>query len=68
MKIPAYLSTTRQYLFSAILITLTTFFFFALRDFLDTTLVALLYLIPIGVITTTSGFTAGLHTCRSPST
>jgi len=60
MKLPAYLSVTWQYFFSALLITLTTFFFFALRDFLDTTLVALLYLIPIGVITTTSGFTPGI--------
>ncbi len=60
MKIPAYLSTTWQYLFSAGLIALTTLLFFALRDFLDTTLVALLYLIPIGVITTFGGFTPGI--------
>jgi two-component system sensor histidine kinase KdpD len=60
MKIPAYLSTTWQYLFSAVLIALTTVLFFALRDYLDTTLVALLYLIPIGIITTTSGFTPGI--------
>jgi two-component system, OmpR family, sensor histidine kinase KdpD len=60
MKIPNYLSAAWQYLFSAVLIVLTTLVFFALRDFLDTTLVALLYLIPIGVITTTSGFTPGI--------
>ncbi len=60
IKSSFYLSSTWQYLFSAALIALTTFFFFALRDFLDTTLVALLYLIPIGVITTTSGFTPGI--------
>jgi two-component system sensor histidine kinase KdpD len=60
MKLPAYLSAAWQYFFSAVLIALTTLFFFALRDFLDTTLVALLYLIPIGVITTTSGFTPGI--------
>ncbi|MCA1899492.1 MAG: DUF4118 domain-containing protein [Chloroflexi bacterium] len=60
MKPLAYLSTVWHYLFSALLIALTTLFFFALRDFLDTTLVALLYLIPIGVITTTSGFTPGI--------
>ncbi|MBI5953888.1 MAG: DUF4118 domain-containing protein [Chloroflexi bacterium] len=60
MKTPNYLSATWQYLFSAALIALTTLVFFALRDFLDTTLVALLYLIPIGVITTTSGFTPGI--------
>ncbi len=60
MKLPAYLSTVWHYLFSTLLIVLTTLFFFTLRDFLDTTLVALLYLIPIGVITTTSGFTPGI--------
>ena len=60
MKAPAYLSTAWQYFISIALIALTTLFFFALRDFLDTTLVALLYLIPIGVITTTSGFTPGI--------
>jgi two-component system sensor histidine kinase KdpD len=60
MKIPAYLSTAWHYLFSVALIALTTLLFFALRDFLDTTLVALLYLIPIGVITTTNGFTPGI--------
>lgn len=60
MKIPAYLSVTWQYFLSAALIALTTLLFFALRDFLDTTLVALLYLIPIGVITTFGGFTPGI--------
>ncbi len=60
MKIPAYLSSTWQYLLSAALIAITTFFFIALRDFLDTTLVALLYLIPIGIITTYGGFTPGI--------
>jgi two-component system sensor histidine kinase KdpD len=60
MKLPAYLSAAWQYFFPAALIALTTLLFFALRDYLDTTLVALLYLIPIGVITTTSGFTPGI--------
>ena len=60
MKISAYLSVTWRYIFSAALIALITFFFIALRDFLDTTLVALLYLIPIGVITTYGGFTPGI--------
>jgi two-component system sensor histidine kinase KdpD len=60
MKIPAYLSAAWQYLFSVLLIALTTLVFFALRDYLDTTLIALLYLIPIGIITTTSGFTPGI--------
>jgi two-component system, OmpR family, sensor histidine kinase KdpD len=60
MKPSSSFSSTLIYLFSAALIALTTLFFFALRDFLDTTLVALLYLIPIGVITTYGGFTSGI--------
>jgi two-component system sensor histidine kinase KdpD len=60
MRPSPYFSSTLQYLFSIALIALTTLFFFALRDFLDTTLVALLYLIPIGVITTYGGFTPGI--------
>jgi two-component system sensor histidine kinase KdpD len=60
MKTPPYLRSTWQYLLSGILITLTTLLFFALRDLLDTTLVALLYLIPIGMITTLGGFTPGI--------
>jgi len=60
MKTPPYLRSTWQYLLSGILIALTTLLFFALRDLLDTTLVALLYLIPIGMITTLGGFTPGI--------
>jgi two-component system sensor histidine kinase KdpD len=60
MKSFTRFSTTWKYLISAALIALTTLFFFALRDFLDTTLVALLFLIPIGVITTYGGFTPGI--------
>jgi two-component system sensor histidine kinase KdpD len=60
MKIPPYLSAVWQYLFSAVLIALTTLLFFSLRNFLDTTIVALLFLIPIGVITTTCGFAPGI--------
>jgi two-component system, OmpR family, sensor histidine kinase KdpD len=60
MKPSPYFFSTWQYLFSVALIALTTLLFFALRDFLDTTLVALLYLIPIGIITTYGGFTPGI--------
>jgi two-component system sensor histidine kinase KdpD len=60
MKSLTRFSTTWKYLISAALIALTTLFFFALRDFLDTTLVALLFLIPIGLITTYGGFTPGI--------
>jgi len=60
MKNSPYFSSTWQYLLSGVLIALTTFLFYVLRDFLDTTLVALLYLIPIGVITMYAGFTPGI--------
>jgi two-component system sensor histidine kinase KdpD len=60
MKNSPYFSQTWQYLLSGVLITLTTILFYVLRDFLDTTLVALLYLIPIGVITTFAGFAPGI--------
>ena len=60
MKTSSYFSLTWQYFLSGVLIALTTLLFFALRDLLDTTLVALLYLIPIGVITTFAGFAPGV--------
>jgi len=60
MKNSPYFSSTWQYLLSGVLITLTTLLFFALRDLLDTTIVALLYLIPIGVVTTLGGFAPGI--------
>lgn len=60
MKTSPYFSPTWQYLLSGVLIALTTVLFFALRDLLDTTLVALLYLIPIGIITTFAGFAPGI--------
>jgi two-component system, OmpR family, sensor histidine kinase KdpD len=60
LKTPRYFSSTWHYLLSGVLIALTTALFYVLRDFLDTTLVALLYLIPIGVITTFAGFTPGI--------
>ncbi|HRJ76163.1 MAG TPA: DUF4118 domain-containing protein, partial [Anaerolineales bacterium] len=54
------LSKTWQYLFSVVLIALTTTLFYFLRDFLNTTIVALLYLIPIGVITGIGGLFLGI--------
>jgi two-component system sensor histidine kinase KdpD len=54
------LSRTWQYLFSVVLIALTTTLFYFLRDFLNTTIVALLYLIPIGVITGIGGLFLGI--------
>lgn len=60
MKTSHYFSSTWQYLLSATLIALTTALFFVLRDMLDTTIIVLLYLIPIGVITTFGGFAPGI--------
>ncbi len=49
-----------QYLFALLLIAAITAVLFVLRDLLDTTLVALLYLIPLGVITATWGLAPGI--------
>lgn len=51
---------TWRYLFSVLLIALTTFIFHLLRGWLDTPLIALLFLIPIGVITTLGGLAPGI--------
>ena len=45
MRISSFLSLSRQYLLSFVLIASVTTLFFALRDALDATLIALLYLI-----------------------
>jgi two-component system sensor histidine kinase KdpD len=49
-----------QYFLSILLIASITAIFFALRDVLDTTLVALLYLIPLGLITAFWGLGPGI--------
>jgi len=49
-----------QYFLSVILIASITAIFFALRDVLDTTLIALLYLIPLGMITAFWGLGPGI--------
>src|SRR5215208_909327 len=56
----SFLSHLWQYLLSFLLIALITVLFFALRDVLDTTLVALLYLIPLGMITALWGLGPGI--------
>lgn len=53
-------SKTWHYLFSVAFIALSTVIFYLLRDMLNTTIVALLYLIPIGVITGLGGLVAGI--------
>ena len=56
------LSTSRfwHYLVAFVVITFITAIFFTLRDVLDTTLIALLYLIPLGVITAYLGLGPGI--------
>jgi len=49
-----------QYFLSVILIASITVIFFGLRDVLDTTLIALLYLIPLGMITAFWGLGPGI--------
>lgn len=56
------LSTSRfwHYLVAFVVIAFITAIFFTLRDVLDTTLIALLYLIPLGVITAYLGLGPGI--------
>jgi len=59
-KPSSFISRPSQYLFAFGLITLATAILFALREALDTTLVALLYLIPLGLITAYWGLGPGI--------
>ena len=49
-----------QYILAFIFLSLITGGLFVLRDVLDTTLIALIYLIPLGIITARWGLTAGI--------
>ena len=60
MRSSSFLLRFWQYFLSIILIPSITAIFFALRDALDTTLVALLYLIPLGMITAFWGLVPGI--------
>jgi two-component system, OmpR family, sensor histidine kinase KdpD len=60
MQSSPLISRLLHYLFALVLIALVTAIFFTLRDVLDTTLVALLYLIPLGVITAYWGLGPGI--------
>jgi two-component system sensor histidine kinase KdpD len=60
MRISSFLSISRQYLLALVLIASVTALFFALRDALDSTLIALLYLIPLGMITAFWGLGPGI--------
>ena len=55
-----FLSRLGQYILAFLLIAVITIIFFALRDVLETTLIALLYLIPLGIITAYLGLGPGI--------
>jgi len=60
MQNSSFLSRLWQYWLSFLLIGFITVLFFALRDVLETTLIALLYLIPLGIITAYWGLGPGI--------
>ena len=60
MRISSLVSRFGQYILSIGLIASITAVFFALRDGLDITLIALLYLIPLGLITAYWGLGPGI--------
>src|SRR5215210_1753317 len=60
MKSSSFLPHVWKYLFAFVLIASITAVFFVLRDELDTTLIALLYLIPLGMITAQFGLGPGI--------
>src|SRR6266508_6659200 len=60
MRSTSFLSQAWKYLLAFILIASITTIFFFLRGVLDTTLVALLYLIPLGIITAYWGLGPGI--------
>ena len=60
MRISSLISRSGQYFLAIGLIASITAIFFTLRDTLDTTLIALLYLIPLGLITDLWGLGPGI--------
>jgi two-component system sensor histidine kinase KdpD len=60
MRSPSFFSRSWQYLLAFVLVAIITTIFFVLRDVLDTTLIALLYLIPLGLITAFWGLGPGI--------
>jgi two-component system sensor histidine kinase KdpD len=60
MRISSLISQSGRYFLAIGLIASVTAVFFNMRDVLDTTLVALLYLIPLGLITAFWGFGIGI--------
>ncbi|MFZ5905526.1 MAG: sensor histidine kinase [Chloroflexota bacterium] len=60
MRSSTFLSRFWQYFLPVVIIASITAIFFALRDALDTTLIALLYLLPLGMITAFWGLGPGI--------
>ncbi|MBI5934288.1 MAG: DUF4118 domain-containing protein [Chloroflexi bacterium] len=60
MRSPSFLIRSWQYLAAFALIALVTAVFYVLREALDTTLIALLYLLPLGIITAFWGLGPGI--------
>lgn len=60
MRSSSFLSGVWKYVLAFLLIAFITAVFFGLRDELDTTLIALLYLIPLGMITAQLGLGPGI--------
>lgn len=60
MQGSSFSSQLRQYLLAFLLIAATTATLFMLRGLLDTTLIALLYLVPLGIITAMWGLAPGI--------
>jgi two-component system, OmpR family, sensor histidine kinase KdpD len=60
MQGSSFLSRLWKYSFAFVLIASITMVFFVLRDALDTTLIALLYLMPLGIITALWGLGPGI--------
>ena len=60
MRISSFISSLWKYLLAFVLIASITVIFFTLQDVLDTTLIALLYLIPLGMITAFWGLGPGI--------
>lgn len=60
MRSPSFLIRSWHYLAAFALIALVTVVFYVLRDALDTTLIALLYLLPLGIITAFWGLGPGI--------
>ncbi len=60
MQSSSFIARFSQYLLAFLLIAVVTALFFILRDALDTTLIALLYLIPLGIITARWGLASGI--------